>query len=234
MAEWMTAPVRVADRTGDDGEHRPADLFLVAVAAIGAKRAEHGWLGEPRGPHERLGDGQQYLRRYDGGAICWSSRTGAHEVHGPVAERWEALGAEASILGFPTTDSAPVAWPDGTTRPGVHAHFEGGSVYWSPEYGHGVVRGMVRDIWALLGWERGALGMPVGDTEPGDEGRLSASFEHGRVSWSSAAGPVVEFSGAESSANPTGAIDAAGAAGVLDPATERLLGRLTPGFAPRD
>ncbi|GAA1789110.1 LGFP repeat-containing protein [Agromyces lapidis] len=230
MAEWMTAPVR-AERVAGDGEHRPADLFLIAVAAIGAKRAEHDWLGEPRGPHERLGDGQQYLRRFDGGAVCWSSRTGAHEVHGPVADRWEALGAETSILGFPITDSAPVARPDGTPRPGGHAHFEGGSVYWSPEHGARVVRGMVRDIWALLGWERGALGMPVGDTEVGDEGLMSARFERGRIAWSSAAGPLVEISGAEASSTPLGAH---GETGALDPASERLLERLTPGFAPRD
>ncbi|MFF2275687.1 LGFP repeat-containing protein [Agromyces sp. NPDC058126] len=230
MAEWMTAPVR-AERVPSDDESRPADLFLVAAAAIGAKRTEHGWLGEPRGRHERLGEGQQYLRRFDGGAVCWSSRTGAHEVHGPVAECWEAHGAETSILGFPITDSAPVAWPDGSTRPGGHAHFEGGSIYWSPEHGARVVRGMVRDIWALLGWERGALGLPVGDTELGDEGVLSARFEHGRIAWSSADGPLVEISGSEASAHRAGASDATSA---LDPASERLLGRLTPGFAPQD
>lgn len=233
MAEWMTAPVR-ADRVPNEGEHRSADLFLVAVAAIGAKRAEHDWLGAPRGRHERLGDGQQYLRRFDGGAICWSSRTGAHEVHGPVAERWEALGAEASILGFPITDSAPVAWPDGTTRPGGHAHFEGGSIYWSPEHGSLVVRGMVRDIWALLRWERGALGLPVGDTRLDDDGVLSARFEHGRIAWSSAAGPLVEISGAGAAGSRAGASGASTAPGRLDPATERRLARVTPGFAPPD
>ncbi|WP_022888549.1 LGFP repeat-containing protein [Agromyces italicus] len=233
MAEWMTAPVRAERLPNDDG-HRPADLFLVAVAAIGAKRAEHDWMGEPRGRHERLGDGQQYLRRFDGGAVCWSSRTGAHEVHGPVAERWEALGAEASLLGFPITDSASLVWPDGTPRPGGHAHFEGGSVYWTPEHGARVVRGMVRDIWALLGWERSALGMPVGDTETGDDGLLSARFEHGRIAWSSAAGPLVEIRRAEASASRPGASWAPDAPGALDPATERRLGRLTPSFAPRE
>lgn len=231
MAEWMTAPVRTG-RVPGEGERPPADLFLVAVAAIGAKRAEHDWLGAPRGRHERLGDGQQYRRRFDGGAVCWSSRTGAHEVHGPVAERWESLGAEASPLGLPITDSAPISWADGTTRAGGHAHFEGGSLYWSPEHGARVVRGMVRDIWALLGWERSALGLPVGDTELDDDGLLSARFEHGRIAWTSSAGPLVEFSGATAPGSRADASGAPAAPGRLDPATERRLARVTPGFAP--
>lgn len=227
MAEWMSAPARAARAPSDTP--RPADLFLVAVAAIGAKHAEHPWLGEPRSSHERLGDGQQYRRRFDGGVVCWSSRTGAHEVHGPVAERWEALGAETSLLGLPISDEGPVAFRDGTARAGGRAHFEGGSLYWAPEHGARVVRGMVRDIWALLGWERSALGMPTGDTELDDEGMLSAGFEHGRIAWSSAGGPIVEIVGSEASAPGAGA----GGAAALDPAAERLIGRLTPEFAPR-
>lgn len=232
MAEWMSAPLR-AERAPSDAP-APADLFLVAVAAIGAKRTEHDWLGDALGRHDRLGDGQQYRRRFTGGDVCWSSRTGAHEVHGPVAARWASLGAEASVLGLPTTDSGPIRRPDGAERPGGHAHFEGGSLYWTPELGSIVVRGMVRDIWALLGWERGALGMPVDDTTIDDDGVQSARFEHGRIVWSSAGGAIVEILGAGASDGASDAAGAAVAARALDPATERRLGRLTPAFAPND
>ncbi|HET8643298.1 MAG TPA: N-acetylmuramoyl-L-alanine amidase [Pseudonocardiaceae bacterium] len=41
-------------------------------------------------------------------AIYWSATTGAHEVHGPIAQRWaDTLGAETGILGYPVTDVLP-------------------------------------------------------------------------------------------------------------------------------
>jgi uncharacterized protein with LGFP repeats len=203
----------------------PANRLLVAVPAISAKRAEHPWLGEATSPHTRIGEGEMYRRDYERGTVYWSARTGAHEVHGSIAEHWHGIGAEASFLGFPTTDEQPLAASElGGRLPGGFAHFEGGSIYWSPVNGPAIVFGMVRDIWALLGWERSALGLPVLDVDVVPEtGVLRGVFERGSVEWSSSTGPVVVIDPAPGSSESAGALDAV---------DEDTLDRLQPDFAP--
>ncbi|PWC05191.1 LGFP repeat-containing protein [Agromyces badenianii] len=196
----------------------PANRLLLAVPAISAKHAEHPWLGEATAPHTRIGVGEMYRRDFERGGVYWSERTGAHEVHGLIAKHWQAVGAEASFLGFPTTDEQPLrASESGARIAGGFAHFEGGSIYWTPVHGPAIVYGMVRDIWALLGWERSPLGMPVGDVELDPEsGLLHGEFEHGRVEWSSSTGPVVVIGAGES----------------LPGAGRDTLDRIQPDFAP--
>ncbi len=204
----------------------PANTLLLAVPAISAKRAERPRLGEPLGPHTRIGTADVYLREFAHGTVYWSERTGAHEVHGAIAERWREAGGETSFLGFPTTDEQALAGarPGHDPRPGGFAHFEGGSIYWTPRHGAAIVHGMVRDIWALLGWERSPLGVPVADVVLDREtGVLSGCFEHGSIAWSPAGGPVVTVAAPEAS-------DAA------DPLSEfeyDTLDRLQADFAPQ-
>ena len=106
-----------------------------------------------------------FRREYEHGTVYWSERTGAHEVHGEIAARWLEVGGEDSFLGLPTTDELRLegyrAPGDGSA--GGLAHFEGGTITWTARHGAAIVHGMVRDIWALLGWERSALGVPVSD-----------------------------------------------------------------------
>ncbi len=163
----------------------PKNQVLVAVPAISAKRAEHPWLGDPVALYARVGESGVYRREYEQGSVYWSRATGAHEVHGGIAARWREDGGVSSRLGLPTTDVLPLA--DG--REGGYTHFEGGSVYWTPRHGAAVVRGMVRDIWALLGWERSTLGAPVADVVlDSTTGVWSGCFEHGSITWSPAGG----------------------------------------------
>jgi hypothetical protein len=84
---------------------------------------------------------------------------GAFEVHGVVREKYLALGAEASILGYPRTDETGT--PDGVGR---FNHFQSGSIYWTPGTFAHEVHGLIRDRWASLGWERNPqLGYPITD-----------------------------------------------------------------------
>jgi hypothetical protein len=86
-----------------------------------------------------------------------ASSAGAFEVHGAILQRYLALGAEASILGYPRTDET--ATPDGIGR---YNHFQGGSIYWTPDTSAHEVHGLIRDRWASLGWERNPqLGYPI-------------------------------------------------------------------------
>jgi hypothetical protein len=83
----------------------------------------------------------------------------AREVHGAIRAKYLALGAEASVLGYPTTDETGT--PDGIGR---FNHFEGGSIYWTPGTGAWEVHGLIRSYWAANGWERNPnLGYPITD-----------------------------------------------------------------------
>ena len=195
----------------------PSNRLLIAVPAISAKRAEHPWLGEAVTLHTQVGEADVYRRGYEHGTVYWSERTGAHEVHGEIAERWQAVGGERSFLGLPTTDEQRLDGPTGDA--GGFAHFECGSVYWTARHGAAIVHGMVRDIWALLGWERSSLGVPVADVivDPAT-GAMSGCFEHGTIAWSPSRGPEITV---------------ADATAALDDADRDTLGRLSTAFAPQ-
>jgi hypothetical protein len=99
------------------------------------------------------------FNRFQHGAIYWHPSTGAHEVHGAILARYRALGAEASVLGYPTTDETGT--PD---RVGRFNHFQAGSIYWTPATGAHEVHGLIRHFWAQNGWERNPrLGYPISD-----------------------------------------------------------------------
>ena len=81
------------------------------------------------------------------------------EVHGAIRARYLALGAEASVLGYPVTDETGT--PDGIGR---FNHFQAGSIYWTPSTGAHEVHGLIRALWSAAGWERDpSLGYPITD-----------------------------------------------------------------------
>src|SRR2546422_241090 len=143
-----------------------------------------GFLGQPTSSEQGLPDGRGRHRSFQHGLIYWSPETGAHEVHGLIHDKWASLGWERSPLGYPVTDETPT--PDGVGR---FNHFQGGSIYWTPQTGAHEVHGAIRDKWAALGWERSFLGYPVTDElgTPGP-GRFSR-FQNGAIYWTPFTGP---------------------------------------------
>ncbi|MCF6510166.1 hypothetical protein E9549_22675, partial [Blastococcus sp. MG754426] len=106
-------------------------------------------------------------------------------MHGPVRDRFTAAGGPAGELGYPTTGVR--ALPDG----GAFAHFENGSIYWSPATGARVVSGAVRQRWAATGWQNGVLGYPTTEATDLPGGGRAASFQGGAIYWSAATGARV-------------------------------------------
>ncbi|RME70940.1 MAG: hypothetical protein D6781_05400, partial [Verrucomicrobia bacterium] len=123
--------------------------------------AERGFLGYPT-TGERTGADRDARGRYNHfqhGSIYWHPSTGAHEVHGAIHAKYVELGAEASFLGYPTTDERQT--PD---RRGRFNHFQAGSIYWTPQTGAHEIHGLIRKLWAEKGWERNPdLGYPISD-----------------------------------------------------------------------
>ncbi|MGW4230419.1 LGFP repeat-containing protein [Streptomyces sp. NPDC004980] len=159
------------------------------MTAIDDKWGQIQWIGPPadagagsgEGPNP---DGRGSSRDYANGSIYWSQGTGAHEVHGDIRVRYAQAGGSGGFLGYPLTDET--VCPDGVGR---FNHFEGGSVYWTPQTGAHEVHGAIRDLWSTMGWERGYLGYPTTD-ETGAGDSRSSRFQRGHVSWTPSGGAV--------------------------------------------
>lgn len=141
-----------------------------------------GFLGHPvdegAGSHEMdTADGRGRVRDFQGGSIYWSPATGAFEVHGDIRVKWAQLGGEGGFLGFPLTDETGT--PDGVGR---FNHFEGGSIYWTPQTGAHEVHGAIRNHWASMGWETSFLRYPTTDERLDGAGRFS-QFQGGSIHW---------------------------------------------------
>ncbi len=110
----------------------------------------------------------------DEGSIYWTPEHGAWSIHGAIHAKWQALGWEAGVLGYPVTDE--FGTPEGIGRfnhfyklNGAAQVVDEGSIYWTPEHGAWSIHGAIRVTWQSLGWERGVLGYPVSDeTGTGD------------------------------------------------------------------
>ncbi|ATB27278.1 N-acetylmuramoyl-L-alanine amidase [Melittangium boletus] len=137
-------------------------------------------------------DGVGRFNHFQKGSIYWTPETGAWEVHGLIRAKWEALGWETGVLGYPTTGE--MATPDGVGR---FNHFKKdgtlGSIYWTPELGAWEVHGLIRAKWEALGWETGVLGYPTTDETATPDG--VGRFNHfkkggieGSIYWTQATG----------------------------------------------
>lgn len=103
---------------------------------------------------------------------------------GAIEIKYREVGGCGSVLGRPL--GREVATPDGIGRYSV---FERGSIYWTPKTGAQEVHGQIRDAWASLGWEAGALGYPIGSevVTPDKVGRYNV-FERGSIYWTPSTG----------------------------------------------
>ncbi|WP_456940923.1 N-acetylmuramoyl-L-alanine amidase [Geodermatophilus sp. SYSU D00525] len=139
------------------------------------------WLGARVGAQQTSGDVTWQV--FQNGRMYSSPSTGVHAVRNAILDRYLAAGGPAA-LGAPTTDEMHTA--DGR---GAYTHFARGSVFWSPSTGAQDVRNAIRDRWAALGWERGALGYPTSTELPTADGSGRYQlFQGGRVYWSAATG----------------------------------------------
>ncbi len=140
------------------GAHEVRGAIRTKWAALSWER---GLLGYPRTGELTGRDPQKEGRcqHFQNGSIYWHAQTGAREVHGAILTKYRALGEEASLLGYPTTDETGT--PDGRGR---FNHFQRGSLYWTSTTSAHEVHGLIRDYWAQQGWERNAqLGYPISD-----------------------------------------------------------------------
>ena len=160
--------------TPNTGAHEIHGLIHDHWTALGFERSV---VGYPITDEEGTPDGVGRFNHFQNGSIYWTPGTGAFEVNGFIREKWASLGFEKSNLGYPLTDETST--PDGIGR---FNHFQGGSIYWTPQTGAHFVFGAIRDKWAGMGFERSVLGYPTADlqTLPNEE---ICQFQHGALVW---------------------------------------------------
>ena len=139
-----------------------------------------------------LKDGWCY-QIFEGGTIYWSEKTGSHNIHGGIRDRWASLGYEWGWLGFPTSNEI-----GGLKDSGVYQTFENGAIYYTDATGAHTNGGAIRDEYAEHGYENGILGYPVGDEVCGlkDSGCYQ-SFQGGRLYWTQKLGSMNIYGGIE-------------------------------------
>lgn len=171
--EFQNGTIYWHSRTGAFEVHGTIRTCWLALGGEGSA------FGYPISDETAARDGVGRFNNFENTSVFWHPSTGAFEVHGLIRKRWRAIGAETSMLGYPTTnESTP---PDGAGR---YNHFQNGSIYWTPATGAHEVYGPVRERWAELRWERGLLGYPI--STPYTEVRsrttfLIAPFQNGKI-----------------------------------------------------
>jgi len=160
--------------TPDTGAHEVHGAIHAKWSALGWERSP---LGYPLIDESPCADGIGRHGHFQNGSIYWTPSNGAFEVHGAIFAEWAAMSWEQGVLGHPITDEQGAL--DGVGR---YGHFQGGSIYWSPETGAHEVQGDIHARWASLGYERSTLGYPISDEYDAPGGRRS-DFQHGSLVW---------------------------------------------------
>jgi uncharacterized protein with LGFP repeats len=135
-----------------------------------------------------------YYQTFEGGAICWCEKYDAHSVYGGIHAEYARLGGTYSLLGFPTSEEEEAApSPSGTL--GRVQCFEGGTIYWTPQFGAHAVYGPVASAYREVAASSSVLGFPrsgpLASLEAGNgAGEWAQEFEGGWLYWNTRNGHV--------------------------------------------
>jgi hypothetical protein len=138
---------------------------------------ETGSLGYPLTRETSTPSKPGAFNTFQGGSIYWSPGNGANEIGGLIRDKWANTGWENGVLGFPVTDEFSAGNGSGKGN-----HFQGGSIYWSPNTGAHTIWGDIKTQWANSGWENGPLGYPTSDEYDYKNGKRQ-DFQNGSLAW---------------------------------------------------
>lgn len=129
----------------------PAIGAFAIYGEIRNKWASLGWensfLGYPLTDEFPAAGGLGRCNHFQNGSIYWTPGTGAHEVHGSIRDKWDALGGTFSFLGYPVSDEINTVAPAG----GRVSNFQRGFIVWNSN-------GSVTVTADAITWRSGKLG----------------------------------------------------------------------------
>ena len=167
--------------TATTGAYAVPDAFEAAWRAVGGPA---GSFGYPVADAATTPDGAARYQHFEGGSLYRTPSGATVALDRVFVRAWAGQSWERGPLGYPRTGVLPT--PDGRGR---YAHFDRGSVYWTPTTGAQVLTGPVLEGWAARGWESGPLGYPTGHSRvtPDGVGRFGV-FEGGSLYWTASTG----------------------------------------------
>ncbi len=117
------------------GVHEVLGPLAVLYEQLGAEGSR---LGYPVAAPAVLGDGVGSASRFQDGRISFSPSTGAHSTYGKITARYELLGAESGVLGYPIAEpqierTTPFKRPGQPQR--VRSDFQHGSLVYDERTG---------------------------------------------------------------------------------------------------
>ncbi len=120
--------------------------------------------------------GGRYQAFNDGRIYANNALGGAYWTHGPIGDKYIAMGAHTSVLGIPREGIVAV----GSTG-GSRENFEGGTIYYKAATGAHEVHGRIYNVYLSKGGATSSLGYPKTDVVNQGNGTLKSTFEHGTI-----------------------------------------------------
>lgn len=170
-----------------------------APTIIGAIADKYNSLGarpgKPLTNELPTADGVGRYQKFENGLIFWHPSLGAYEVHGLIAQRYIALGAERNV-GYPVTDERGCS--DGVGRYTIFkklmsdGKWAESAIYWSPKTGAWQIYGAIWQKWKADGAQNGASGYPTA-AESGNKNYRSQDFQRRIITYTPSKGAVVEL-----------------------------------------
>lgn len=176
---FSTVPPELAQQLA--GLQIPLDPTAAINMAWRAAGGAGGPLGAKHGGQHPIGkDG--IVQDFANGKVYFSPATGANAVEGAILAKYESLGGPVgSELGFPVANES-----DGGVKPESRVSVFSAAghpvIFWTPQHGAFVVRGIMKAAWDRLGGATGELGAPVGD-QAVDGDVVTQAFTGGTVSF---------------------------------------------------
>ncbi|WP_082368874.1 GDSL-type esterase/lipase family protein [Arthrobacter sp. ERGS1:01] len=142
-------------------------------------------LGYPlQNPRPLVQNGAYQL--FEGGAIYWTTKTGAQISKGGIRTSWGRMGFERGALGYPLNNET-----NGYKKGGVYQRYQGGTMIWSSKTGAlTLTPGQIQNRYNALGGPDGILGHPVGEKVRISSG-WSQAFADCRLVWGPTTGAKI-------------------------------------------
>jgi len=138
-------------------------------------------IGLPTGPETYDSKAESWSQKYQNGAIIGTAGTGFWESIGDTRTRWAQLGYQSGTMGYPT---GPVT----QTGAGSFQKYQNGYIIGTSSTGYWESKGAIRERWAELGYQNGALGYPAGSEVYAGGGIYYQKYEKGYIIGKSSSG----------------------------------------------
>ncbi len=153
----------------------------------------NGWLGFPKSDEQLSANGGR-VSFFEHADIYWHPNAGAFEVHGAIKEKYNALGASGSFLGYPISDENLIL--KNGSEIGRSSNFEFGTIFWSRQTGAFEMHGLlIKSYMSTFGGPGGEMGFPTSDELISPQGKFKFNnFQNGILTFNTSNGNIRKIS----------------------------------------